>query len=149
MLSFCGVFLWRCRFSIGILGQMWCLIYLYLIFAHFLTLKTKNRINYVTPGVLWMDLFCDFSSRCRVDVDLSFLWYFPIILTYIFNGQSKYQILPFTSLVFPIGTWRVSIADSCTFHLNLTCQNEADRWPITGRGLHSHKYTTADRFIAI
>ena len=32
-------------------------------------------------------------------------------------------ILLYTLWVFTIETWRVSIADSCTFHLNLTCRN--------------------------
>ena len=42
------------------------------------------------------------------------------------NGQTrtnKYTTLLYTLWVLTIETWRVSIADSCTFHLNLTCRN--------------------------
>ena len=35
----CGVWLWRCPFLIGILGQVWCLIVSILIFALFLNLR--------------------------------------------------------------------------------------------------------------
>ena len=31
--------------------------------------------------------------------------------------------------VFTIETWRVSIADSCTFHINLTCRNATNHCP--------------------
>ena len=31
--------------------------------------------------------------------------------------------------MFTIETWRVSIADSCTFHLNLMCRNEKNHCP--------------------
>ena len=35
--------------------------------------------------------------------------------------------------VFTIETWRVSIADSCTFHLNLTCCNATNHCPRSSR----------------
>ena len=47
--------------------------------------------------------------------------------------------------MFTIENWCVSVADSCTFHLNLTCHNATNHWPrasfplIHGsRGFHCH-----------
>ena len=65
--------------------------------------------------------------------------------TLFLKSREFYQVLLYTLWVFTLETWRVSIADSCTFHLNLTCRNETNHCPrasfqlIHGsRGLQCH-----------
>ena len=59
--------------------------------------------------------------------------------------ECKHFLLLYALWVFTIETWRVSIADSCTFHLNSTCRNATNHCPrasfplIHGsRGLQRH-----------
>ena len=60
-------------------------------------------------------------------------------------SKITFEILLYTLWVFTIETWRVLIADSCTFHLNLTCCNATNHCPRASfpllhgsRGLHCH-----------
>ena len=50
--------------------------------------------------------------------------------------------------MFTIETWRVSIADNCTFYL-IMCHILVDHWPITDRGLYFRYKLTAEGLIAI
>ena len=43
--------------------------------------------------------------------------------TLFLSSRVFYMVMLYTLWVFTIETWRVSIPDSCTFHLNLTCHN--------------------------
>ena len=42
--------------------------------------------------------------------------------------KGRYMTLLYTLWVFTIETWRVSIADNCTFQLNLTCRNTTNHY---------------------
>ena len=72
-------------------------------------------------------------------------------LAYVTQHITLWFSLIYTLWVFTIETWRVSIADSCTFHLYLTCRNATNHCPraslpfIHGsRGLQRHKSPLMD-----
>ena len=112
--------LWNTNDNMGF-NQFWMLVTFQFRGLHHLHINCTLIIEEGLKSNIHFDCrYLELWNACIISLDF-------IALNVRDGTESKYPSIVFLG-IFTIETWRVSIADSCTFYLNVTCRNAAD-WP--------------------